>query len=113
MIKLKSLLNEIAVPFQAKWIKVSGEIIPVNPKNGKDFQLDELKKFIGGGYIEIIRPLSKSGAIMVIDEEGKLKGFPRNELATKMWQQFAQQGSMRMDDDVVGDVLLCHVSQVE
>ena len=98
--------------FQAKWIKASGEIISVNPKDGKEFSLEEMKHYIGGGYIQMITPPGKTGAIMIIDEDGKMKNFPINIIATRMWQQYAQQGSMRMDDAVVGDVLLMHRSQI-
>ena len=99
--------------FQAKQIKVNGQIIPVNPKNGDTFTVEELKKYIGGGYIQMIVPPGKTGAIMIIDEDGKMKGFPTNKLATQMWQEFAFAGSPRTSDNVVGDVLLLHRSQMD
>src|SRR6266700_1117852 len=50
----------------------------VSPVNGKDFKSDELHNIVGG-YIEIIPTLD--GRIMVLNEEGKLLGLPRNEQA--------------------------------
>lgn len=89
---------------KAKWIKTSGEIIDVEPKNGKDFSLEELQEYVGG-YIEVAYPPSKHGAIMVLNEEGKLNNLPINHLASKAY--FPGQ------DVIVGDVLLCHSSQIK
>ena len=88
----------------AKLLKPNGEVVPVQPKNGTDFQIDELNELVEG-YIEIIRPPSQQGAIMVINEEGKLKGLPFNLLATMTYQV--------PNDYVVGNALLCHPSQVK
>ena len=67
----------------AKLFKPDGTMTPVEPQNGKDFQLEELNRFVGG-YIEIIRPLDIPGHIMVINEEGKLKGLPFNPMASQI-----------------------------
>jgi hypothetical protein len=96
----------------ATLITPQGEATPVDPKNGTDFQLDELKEFVGG-YIEVVHPPNMPGVIMVLNEEGKLKGLAHNEIATRLWQKGAQAGSPRMADPVVGTVLLCHTSQVK
>lgn len=53
----------------------------VQPANGSDFQLKELQAIVDG-HIEIVH--LKDGRIMVIDEEGKLKDYPRNAQATKL-----------------------------
>lgn len=82
----------------------------VHPKNKKDFQLAELKDVIGGGYIQIvsIRAHSKFRGppleefCMVLDEEGKMKGFPFNFLATVLYDPESIIG-----DPIVGDVLIC------
>ena len=50
----------------------------VQPANGTDFQLDELRRVVGG-HIEIIP--CRDGRIMVLNEEGKLEGLPRNDQA--------------------------------
>lgn len=87
---------------KAKLIKADGKITEVVPKNGTDFQLDELNEFVGG-YIEIIRPPTKPDCLMVINEEGKLKGLPFNAKATALW----------LHDMIVGNALLCHKSQLK
>lgn len=86
----------------AQLIKPNGEVIPVEPKNGTDFKLEELNEFVGG-YIEVIHPPLRPKEIMVINEEGKLKGLAYNPVATLIWQH----------DDIVGNALLCHTDQVK
>jgi Domain of unknown function (DUF3846) len=88
---------------KAKWIKTDGTMTEVEPKNGTDFQLDELQKFVGG-YIEVVYPPSQHGAVMIVNEEGKLRHLPINKLATASY--YPNQ------DVIVGDVLLCHTSQL-
>lgn len=92
---------------KAKWLKANCDVVDVTPKNGRDFQLDELKRFVGG-FIEIVRINDKQ--IMVVNEEGKLNGLPYNSLATEALI-LAYQG--RVDDYIVGDVLLCDNDMVK
>jgi hypothetical protein len=47
----------------AEWIKVNGDITTVEPKNGTDFKLDELQKYVDG-RIEIVP--TKDGRIIVL-----------------------------------------------
>jgi hypothetical protein len=91
-------------PLVAKLLHPDGRVIAVKPKNGTDFQLQELNEMVGG-YIEIVRLPSDSDAIMVINEEGKLKGLPFNLLAT-MTARLA-------GDHIVGNALLCTSDQVK
>ena len=91
----------------AQIIKVNGNIVEIEPKNGKDFKLDELQKIVGG-YIEIVYLLG--GKIMVVDEEGKLKGYPMNPKATEVFQNSCKYFSL---DVIVGDVLVCERRQVK
>ena len=79
-------------------IHVDGAQEEYSAADGKHYTLDELKKAIGGGYIEIVK--TRDGRIMVLDEEGKLKGFPINRVATALYLYGAQ-------DPIVGDVLVC------
>lgn len=89
----------------AKIIKANGEIIDVNPKNGKDFKLYELQKIVDG-YIEVVwMPYDK---IMVVNEDGKIRHLPVNEKATKIYQD-----CFGFSDIIVGDVLVCDSNQVE
>lgn len=69
----------------------------VRPKDGKSFTLDELQGFVGGN-IEIVQT-KNDNEVMVINEEGKLKGLPVNIIATKRYIYGDH-------DKIVGDVLL-------
>lgn len=89
---------------KAKLYKTDGTILEVVPSNGTDFQLKELQQMIGG-YIEIVP--AGDYDIMVLDEEGKLKGLPFNNNATLI---FMNAGYC---DAIVGDVLVCHTSMVK
>ena len=57
-----------------------GSIDIVRPSNGKDFELDELQKLIGG-TVEL-KPYMKRW-FAVFDEEGTLKRLPLNESASE------------------------------
>ena len=53
----------------------------VMPANGTDFKLREVQKMIGG-YVEVV--YLRDGRIMLVDEEGLLKGLPLNRAASRM-----------------------------
>lgn len=90
----------------AKIIKANGDVVTTKPKNGKDFQLQELQEIIGG-YIEIIN-LDATNRLMVMDEEGKLKSKPYNDMATTI-----MRNETLLLDVVVGDVLVCSKNQIK
>lgn len=89
----------------AQIIKTNGEIIDVEPKNGKDFKLRELQKIVDG-YIEIV--WSPNDKIMVVNEDGKLRGLETNVEATRIYYNV-----FGYTDIIVGDVLICDANQVE
>lgn len=89
---------------KAKLYKNDGTILEVVPSNGIDFQLKELQEMVGG-YIEIVS--AGKGKIMVIDDEGKLKGKPVNDAATMI---FMQAGGY---DIIAGDALVCDSEMVK
>lgn len=78
----------------------------VEPENGKDFSLKELQGFVGG-HIEIV-PLTKD-RLMVVNEEGKLKGLPLNLVATEIYNN----ESFCATDTIVGNALVCKRSEVK
>ena len=82
-------------------LPVKGEPQFVVPDNGTDFQLEELKEAIGGGWIETV--LLRNGQIMVCDDEGRIKKLPINPRATLLY------GS----SPVHGDVLICQRNQIK
>lgn len=83
--------------------KHSGEVIQVTPKNGKVFDLEELQEMVEG-YIEIFS-ISEDHQL-VLNEEGKIQGLPRNAKATEMFYNFLQC-------DLVGNVLACPASALD
>lgn len=83
-------------------IKANGSTQDIEPKNGSDFQLEELQKIVGG-YIEIL--YLNDGRLMVCNEEGKLNRLPYNEKATRLFGLSY--------DYVVGDVLVCDNNQIK
>ena len=87
----------------AKLIQPDGTVAPITPKNGTDFQLDELQEIVGGD-IQIVRPPGMPGVIMVINEEGKLKDLATNPIASKFWHA---------GDPIVGNAVLCHRSLIK
>lgn len=80
---------------------------PVQPADGKHFTLAEVQKFVGG-YVELLR--LPDGHVMLINEEGKLKGLPENGLATKL----ALEAHAIADTDwICGPVLVCPEAQFD
>ena len=59
---------------------------------------DEVKSFIGGWLEAIELP---NGDLMVLDEEGKIKGLEANFLATVVWHEF-----FGPTDTIVGPVAI-------
>lgn len=104
-------------------------IRPVSPTNGRHFQLAELYELLCCDLIETLQ--LGDGFVMVIDEEGKRAGKPRNERATHQagflspaqllaeWQRLQEAGvqviwigppiteSTSEADYIVGDTLIC------
>jgi hypothetical protein len=60
-----------------------GRTEEVQPQNGTDFQLGELQAFVGG-HIEVVPIRGDPRRILVVNEEGRLLGLPRNEQATRV-----------------------------
>jgi hypothetical protein len=89
----------------AQIIKTSGAVIETKPKNGTDFQLDELQSIVGG-YIEVVS--LRDGRLIVCDEEGKLKGKERNNKATDILHSVFNN-----NDFMVGDVLVCNENEIK
>lgn len=83
----------------------NGTTEEVVPKNGKSFTLEELQTLVGGD-IELVYPLIPK-KILVVNEEGKLKGMAYNREATKV----ARSG-LKPDDLIVGPALLCSMKEV-
>lgn len=63
--------------------------------------LEELQEVVGG-YIEIVRSYQDLDEVLVVNEEGRLKGLPINELASLV--------AKRM---IVGDVVVLPESYIQ
>lgn len=88
----------------AQIIKVDGSVVSIEPKNGKDFSLEELQNIVGG-YVEIHK--LKNNELMVMDEEGYFKRKHTNSKAT--WR-FCEDVTYAI---IVGDVLICNDKQIK
>jgi hypothetical protein len=78
-------------------IKVDGTKAEIN-----DTELATLQGAVGG-LIQIVN--TPDGKLMVMDEEGKLKGKQVNETATALYNN--------PYDVVVGDVVICEMDELE
>jgi hypothetical protein len=80
-------------------IKSTGEEIPTEPKNSKEFTLTELQEIVGG-YIELVN--LGNNQYMVVNEDGILQNLPLNHKATRLYGH----------STIVGDVLICKYNQI-
>ena len=78
------------------FVTTCGTMRNIAPMNGKDYTLCELQSYVGG-LVETVRLGEK---VLVVDEEGKLKGKPVNRIATG-WLQ-----TSGIADYIVGDAML-------
>lgn len=83
----------------AKIYKTDGSEENIQPKNGKDFKLEELQPVVEG-YIEIVR--LRDGRLMIVNEEGMLMKLPYNRIASQIAGQ-----------PIVGNVLVCDEGQIK
>ena len=87
----------------SKLIKATGEVEDFPPTSGRRYTLEELQGAVGG-YIQIV-PSENEGMVLVIDEEGKMKGKYRNAMASTLYGH--------TDDYIVGDAVYCPEWRVE
>lgn len=89
----------------ATLIKTNGEKTEVKPKNGKAFTYEELHSFVGG---TIDTPVMPSGRSLVVNDNGKLEKLPKNDEASKIWQEEYPIDKYPENNDelIVGDALL-------
>ena len=75
----------------------SGTMREISPMNGEYYKLHEMQYYVGG-YIETVNV--GNGKVLVMDEEGKLKGKLPNKIAT-VW--LLTEG---INDWIAGDAIL-------
>jgi hypothetical protein len=72
-------------------------VSPANKATG--FSLEEVYSYVQTDMVQVV--MTRDGRIMVIDEEGKLKGKPVNQTATRLY-------IYGDSDPIVGDVVVCN-----
>ena len=92
----------------AKIYKTDGTVVATEPRNGKNFQLSELRDIVGG-YIEVVALCG--GFYMVVNEEGKLRNLPFNREATNVLQKMAANKGY-VNDYICGNALVCEKTQL-
>ena len=89
---------------KAKLLKVSGEVMEIEPKNGTDFKLDELHEHLQCSLIEVI--YLNQDDIMVVDEEGK---WASNNVINVNATMLAQENqAITSWDYIAGDAIVCN-----
>lgn len=89
---------------KAKLLKVSGEVMEIEPKNGTDFKPDELYKHLQCSLVEVIN--INQDDIMVVDEEGK---WASNNVINVNATVLAQENrAIVFWDYVVGNAIVCN-----
>lgn len=81
----------------------TGGMKAITPMNGRHYSLQEMQSYVGG----LIETLKVGQKILVMDEEGKLKGKLPNRIATG-W--VLQEG---INDYISGDVMLIERSHIK
>lgn len=74
-------------------------------KAGESFTLEELQRYVRG-LIQIV-PLDDY-SLMIMNEEGKLWGMPKNERATAIFQKYNNG-----DDYIVGPAIICKTDELK
>ena len=95
------------IKIKAQLYKTDGTIANVKPVQGKTFKLKELQEYVGG--LIDIQDLPKFKKVMVLNDEGKLIGLPKNNKATDIWKETYPIAEYPNNNDelIVGDVIIC------
>ena len=88
----------------ARVLYVDGTQATVMPASPPSFSLEELQAMVGG-WIEVV--YLPDGRLMVIDEEGKLKGYQRNEQATRL-----AAGRLMFGDYIAGTAVIVTLEEM-
>ncbi len=87
--------------------KANGEVVTLEPKNGKTFSLEELQQAVEG-FIQIV--YLNPNFVMIMDEEGKLNGKEVNERATEVALSYR---AIFDGNFIVGDALVCSSTEIQ
>lgn len=93
---------------KAKLLKVSGEVMEIEPKNSKDFKLDELYKHLQCSLVEVIN--LNQDDIMVVDRDGK---WASNNVINVNATMLAQENqAITSWDYIAGDAIVCNIKMI-
>lgn len=85
--------------------KTNGEVLEINPKNGKKFKLIEVQSYCEG-YIELV--YLPNSEILIVNEEGRINGMEVNENASKfLWSKLPQ-----VNYPLFGNVIHCKFKEL-
>lgn len=76
----------------------------------KKYTFDELKEIMGISEDSLIQLVDLGDDCLACDEEGKIKGLPRNEVATSMAHL---KGAILRDDYFVGNVVILSYDEID
>lgn len=99
----------------ARWIKTDGTVIEVTPKNGKNFEIDEIYAFIQTDpkinpdpmFQEL--PMKSKGMILICEENAMMLNLPKNDTATIE----CALDALMSPEGMLGDILICRPDQLE
>ncbi len=83
-------------------MKADGEVGEIQPKDKKKFTLDELQTLVGGLIEFTPQPIKGEDMVLLVNEEGLLKGLEVNMEASNIAGRL-----------VVGDAVYCNQELVE
>lgn len=91
-------------------ITTDAKITIVEPKDGKQFNLEEMQSFVGG-TVDIMT--LQDFSVIYVNDNGKLEGLPKNAIATEMWKASfpIEKYPHNNDQLIVGNVLLLSKEQ--
>lgn len=82
----------------AKLYKTTGEVIEIQPANGKKFTLEEVQQYVDG-YVERVE--LKHREVLLCNEEAIVYNMPYNRKATEVLAENYGQGCQGLYGDII------------
>ena len=88
-------------------VKTTGEILPVVPKNGTDFKLEEVQKIV----LDTVEVVYDNGEYcMIASENAFARNLWLNSVASSIAEEHTKNMGMEYPYLILGDVLVCKSS---
>ena len=84
--------------------RTEGTALTISPSNGKNFNLQELYKWLGCEMIEVLNLPNLKGQILICDEEALCNG---NNIVNRRATEVYRKAWDSDEVGVVGDAILC------